>query len=140
MTDSFAGAKLALLNGDHVLTHLRDDFPGLPFPAHWDLPGGGREGDETPEDCVLRELDEEFGLVLTPDRLIWKRRFNWTHKPDRNVWFFGGFIGEAEIASIRFGDEGQYWEMMPIADFLAHGRAVPDLQVRLQIWLGQSAG
>jgi 8-oxo-dGTP diphosphatase len=134
----FHGAKLALLNGDSVLTYLRDDFAHLPFPAHWDLPGGGREGPESPEDCVLRELDEEFGLVMPPERLIWKRLFNWTHRPEHRVWFFGGLISTAEIAAIRFGDEGQYWEMMPIAAFLSHERAISDLQFRLSLWLDDS--
>ena len=67
---SFVGCKLALIHGAHILTYLRDDKPGLHWANMWDLPGGGREGDETPEACVLRELHEEFGLTLarrTPD-------------------------------------------------------------------------
>ena len=32
---------------------------------------------------------------------------------------------QAQIAAIRFGDEGQEWRMMPIAEYLAHPRAVP---------------
>jgi 8-oxo-dGTP diphosphatase len=43
MTD-FVGAKAALVCNGAVLTYLRDDHEGLPWPAHWDLPGGGREG------------------------------------------------------------------------------------------------
>jgi 8-oxo-dGTP diphosphatase len=133
----FGGAKAAFLNGDRVLCYLRDDFAGLPFAGHWDLPGGGREGDETPEDCLLRELFEEFGLRFGPERLVWKRDFRWWHKPEVRVWFFAGMITEAEIAAIQFSDEGQYWEMMPIAEFLAHEKAVPDLQKRLGVWLAE---
>ncbi len=131
----FHGCKGAFLSGDRVLCYLRDDKPGLPFPAHWDLPGGGREGDESPENCLLRELHEEFGLVLPPDRLIWKRVYQWSHKPAVTLWFFGGYLTNADIAAVQFGDEGQEWQMMPIADFLTHDRAVPDLKIRLQIWL-----
>jgi hypothetical protein len=50
MTD-FVGCKAALFCGDALLTYLRDDKPGLPWAAKWDLPGGGREGSETPEAC-----------------------------------------------------------------------------------------
>ncbi|MGL4319457.1 MAG: NUDIX hydrolase [Paracoccaceae bacterium] len=131
----FHGAKVALLLGDHILTYLRDDKPGLPFAAHWDFPGGGREGTETPEECVLRELFEEFGLTLSPDRLIYRRARQWSHKPNITLWFFGGLLTEQDIAAIRFGDEGQEWQMMPIAAFLLHDRAVPDLKVSLQAWL-----
>jgi 8-oxo-dGTP diphosphatase len=136
-TVEFHGCKGAFLCDDRVLCYLRDDKPGLPFPGFWDLPGGGREGDETPEGCLLRELNEEFGLTLSPDRLVWKRSYQWTHRPEITVWFFGGLLTEAEIASVRFGDEGQEWQMMPVSAFLSHDRAVPDLQLRLATWLEQ---
>jgi len=42
-----------------------------------------------------------------------------------------------EIASIRFGDEGQRWQMMPVAEFLAHPQAVPELQRRAMVALGE---
>ena len=105
----FAGSKLALFCGTDLLTYLRDDKPGLPWPATWDLPGGGREGDESPEDCVLRELAEEFGLHLPPNRLLWRREFPAMSDPTRSSWFFAGHITGDEIAAIRFGDEGQFW-------------------------------
>jgi 8-oxo-dGTP diphosphatase len=57
----FAGAKLAALVDGHILTYRRDHKPGIPWPGLIDLPGGGREGDESPSACVLRELQEEFG-------------------------------------------------------------------------------
>jgi 8-oxo-dGTP diphosphatase len=135
MTD-FHGCKGAFICGDRVLCYLRDDTPGLPFPAYWDLPGGGRDGSETAEACLLRELFEEFGLSLAPDRLIWPHARQWSHKPLVTLWFFGGLLTEQDIASIHFGDEGQEWQMMPIPDFLSHPRAVPDLQILLQHWLG----
>ena len=70
----FSGAKIALILGDQLVTYLRDDHAHIPFPGHWDLPGGGREGEESPEACVLRETEEEFGLRLPESRIIWKRR------------------------------------------------------------------
>lgn len=120
----FIGTKLLLVQGDSLLTCLRDDFDHIPFPAHWDLPGGGRDGVETPMDCGLRELHEEFGLHLPPARLTAHRFPSWS-RPDHASWLLSGQITRAEIAAIRFGDEGQEWRMMPIADYLAHPRAVP---------------
>lgn len=133
--DPFTGAKLALLHGDHVLTYLRDDFAHLPWPAHWDFPGGGREGDECPQTCVLRELHEEFALTLPSARLIWARQYpNW-QGAGLQSWFFGGDLSSTDITAIRFGPEGQHWQMMPIAQYLTHPRAVPHLQSRLADWL-----
>ena len=129
----FVGAKAALFCGSGVLTCLRDDRPDLRWPGLWDLPGGGREADETPEDCLLRELREEFGLTLSPDRLLWRRVFPSIMDAAKASVFFGGQLTEAEVAAIRFGDEGQGWEMMPIPRFLTHPRAVPELQRRTGI-------
>lgn len=125
----FRGAKVALLHEGRVLTYRRDLLPGLPFPGCWDLPGGGREGEETAIACVLRETEEEFGLRLSPDRLLWHRVY-----PAEGLLpahFFAGRLTAAEIAAIRFGDEGQEWRMMRIEDFLSHPQAVPQFCARL---------
>jgi 8-oxo-dGTP diphosphatase len=129
----FVGAKAAFFCEGAVLTCLRDEHPGLSWAGHWDLPGGGREGNEGPEDCLLRELQEEFGLTLAPDRLLWRRVFPSMLDASRASVFFGGRLSREEIAAIRFGDEGQGWAMMPVATFLGHGRAVPDMQRRVGI-------
>ena len=128
----FHGAKLLLMHGPCLLTYLRDDFAHLPFPAHWDLPGGGREGQETPAACALRELDEEFSLRLSADRLT-GHVFPSAQRPDMVSWLFTGHLTPVEIASIRFGVEGQEWCMMPVADYLAHPLAVPHFQT----WIRQ---
>ena len=130
---SFAGAKLILAHDGQVLTYQRDDLPHLPWPGHWDLPGGGREGEETPEACVLRELEEEFGLALPADRLIWRRAFPGLLDPSRTGWFFAGVLTGAEIAAIRFGSEGQGWRMMGLTEWLHHPQGVAALQARSRI-------
>lgn len=130
----FIGAKLVLTCGDTLLTALRDDFDWIPWPGHWDLPGGGAEPGETPLTCALRELREEFGLCLPATRL-WGRAFPAPHAGGRESWLFRGRLAPAEIARIRFGDEGQDWRMMPLAEFTAHPRAVPHLRERVARWL-----
>ena len=120
-----------------ILCYQRDDFAHIPWPGMWDLPGGGREGDETAEACVLRELAEEFGLALGPERLIWRRKLPAMLDVRQSSWFFTARIEAAEIAAIRFGDEGQHWRMMPVGRFMAHPLAVPELQRRVGLALGE---
>lgn len=129
----FTGAKAALFCGPAVLVYLRDETPGLRWPGLWDLPGGGREGDEGPETCLLRELEEEFGLRLGPERLVWRRVFPSMVEAGRSSVFFGGWLSPGEVGRVRFGDEGQGWEMMPVSAFLGHSAAVPEMQRRAGI-------
>lgn len=69
----FTGCKIALSCGDKLLTILRDDKASIPWANMWELPGGGREGDESPFESVAREVYEELGIHLTEDCLLWSK-------------------------------------------------------------------
>jgi 8-oxo-dGTP diphosphatase len=134
----FRGAKVALFHGWTVLAMRRDRLPGLAFAGLWDLAGGGREDDETPAACALRELEEEFGLAVPPDRLAYARAYPaWDGVG--TSWFFVAPATRAEAAGVRFGDEGECWEWMPAAAFVAHEGAIPHLRGRLADYLADHA-
>ena len=131
----FIGAKAAFFCHDQILCYLRDDHAGLAWAGHWDLPGGGREAGESPQSCLLRELEEEFGLRFAPDRLTTALRLPSMQGGPEYAWFFAGRITPDDIAAIRFGDEGQYWQMMPVAEFLNHPQGIAPLQARVaRVW------
>lgn len=131
----FHGAKVALISDRHVLTLLRDDVATIPFPDMWDFPGGGREGNETPQDCVLRELHEEFGLGLTAQDLIYSASRDGVLPRQPKIWFFGAVLDGLNPRQIKFGNEGQGWELMPIETYLSHPKAIWHLQDGLQRFL-----
>jgi 8-oxo-dGTP diphosphatase len=128
----FSGAKLALFLGSELLVILRDDKPDIPYPGHWDLPGGGREGQETPQDCALRETREEVGLNLHPEQLVWARHYT---RPRGVVWFFAAHLPKQAAARISFGSEGQGWRLMDAATYITHPLAVPHFAEQLRIYL-----
>ncbi len=131
----FGGAKIILQCEGALITYLRDDTPDIPFRALWDLPGGGAEGLETPIECALRETEEEFALRLPYTRINWSRAYPSTLEPGTFNWFFAAPITQAEIKSIKFAEEGQYWRMMPILTFVNHPRIVPHLQTQIRDFL-----
>jgi len=130
MSGKVIGAKLALFLGDELVVIERDATPGLLWAGYWDLPGGGREGDETPLECVLRETREEIGLALDPKLISWGRCYS-TSSGDRS-WFFLARAPRALADEIIFGDEGQGWALWSAERFLAHDMAVPQFKPRLR--------
>lgn len=129
----FAGAKLAAMIDGRILAYQRDSKPGIPWPGCTDLPGGGREGDESPAACALRELHEEYGIVLPADRIIWARAFAAMDAPGRTSWFLAATLTPADVAAIRFGNEGHSPQLLGIAAFLADPLAIPPLKARLAL-------
>ncbi|ARE73042.1 hypothetical protein B6R96_03075 [Streptomyces sp. Sge12] len=60
------GTAALLVNprGQYLL-HLRDaNKPEICDPGTWSIPGGGREGNESAHEAIVRELKEETGLTV----------------------------------------------------------------------------
>lgn len=131
----FSGAKIAILCDGHLLTLLRDDKPTIPWPGLWDLPGGGREGDETPEQCALRETWEEFGLRLAPETIVYKRVYPGQGAHGLDTWFLVAEVMPGTFDQVVFGDEGQRWEVMTVQAFLGLEQGIVHLQARLREYL-----
>lgn len=127
----FGGTKIALICADAVVAYLRDDKEGIPFPGLWDLPGGGREGDEDPLGCALRETLEEFGLEISRDSVLSLLKYDGASPEALATYFCPARIELHELAKIRFGGEGERWLLMKTWDFVQSSAAVPVLQQRL---------
>ena len=130
MQSKVIGAKIALFLGARLVVLLRDDKPDIPWPAHWDLPGGGIEPGETPLQCALRELQEETTLELDPGLVTWGRDYG-TSSGDLS-WFFCAQAPETLAEQLALQQEGQALELWTARQFLEHEKAVPQFKSRLQ--------
>lgn len=131
----FTGSKIALICGDKVLIILRDDKDDIPCPNMWELPGGGREGDESPFECVAREVYEELGIHLTEDCLLWSKVYPSMLFADKQSVFLVGQLTQNQFDNIVFGDEGQGYQLMNVKEFLSSSQVVPQLQDRVRDYL-----
>jgi 8-oxo-dGTP diphosphatase len=71
------GSVILLVNPQgKVAFQLRDDRPDVSYANHWGLFGGWQERDESPEETIVREMQEELGLSLDCLQLkyLWRQR------------------------------------------------------------------
>ena len=72
-----SGSSIIFVNDKkEILLFLRDDKPGLPYRNMWDVPGGHVEENETPKECIIREMKEEMNLDLKDFQLLCQTEFD----------------------------------------------------------------
>ncbi|RDU96933.1 NUDIX hydrolase [Trinickia dinghuensis] len=67
--------------------------------SHWDIPKGQGDPGETPIDAALRELREETGVVLAPERLRDLGRF--AYRPEKDLHLFAVRVRDGEVDHSR---------------------------------------
>ncbi|MDA7423681.1 NUDIX hydrolase [Thalassococcus lentus] len=120
--EDFTGAKIMVFAGKDLLVLHRDHTPGISWPGYLDLPGGGREGQESPLHCALRELREELGLTVSEvDTIFAHRRVGETGVS----YFYAAHLDHEIRDQVVFGNEGAGWAVMPPSEFAGHPNAIP---------------
>ena len=86
-------------DGQVLLCHRRD-------MDAWNLPGGGLEPGELPNECVVREIHEETGLVAEVEKLV-----GVYGKPGRNEVIFSFIckITGGELSLTNESDNNRYF-------------------------------
>ena len=131
-----AGASIIFYNSlEQVLLFLRDDDATILYPNMWDLPGGHVEPEETPRQCIVREMKEEMELELSDFDLLNKKEFKdrieYTfykhinlrieqinlHEGQKLAWFS---LEEATNKTLAYG----FHEIL--ADFVSYIKKEPD--------------
>lgn len=92
----------------------------IAFGGWWCFPGGGIEPGEKPAEALIREVQEEVGLEIEPDREIWR----W-QQPDGGLvltWWLTRLVDEqaevranpAEVAEVRWVVPDDFCRLEPI--------------------------
>jgi 8-oxo-dGTP diphosphatase len=68
MRDTIVVAAGVVEREGHILAAKRKR--GAHLEGHWEFPGGKLEPDESPEECLVRELEEELGVVVRPGSVL----------------------------------------------------------------------
>jgi mutator protein MutT len=50
-----------------------------PLGSCWEFPGGKLESGETPEECAVREVQEEVGIVVQPQKILDSLWYDYPH-------------------------------------------------------------
>jgi 8-oxo-dGTP diphosphatase len=82
-----------------VLLLLRDNSPEIRDPNCWQLPGGGVENGETPDEAIKRELQEEIGII--------PRSLRFLISPSAETHAYLARLTNEEVKNIKKGNEGK---------------------------------
>ena len=123
---SDAVAALLILEDGSYVMQLRDDIPGIFFPAHWGCFGGAIDKDESPELALKRELREELEFEVGAARRF--TRFDFDFAPHgygsvTRIYF------EVQVPRAAFGSfvlhEGVKYRAMTGEAVLAERKVTP---------------
>ncbi len=130
----FIVAKGLVFIGDKIITYRRDhktdESPGL-----IDLPGGLREGNESPFETFKREVQEEFGIDIFPDDIEFSFTVPSRKEPDKKVCFFVTKPLKINSSDIILGSEGTEWMLMSTEEFVSRPDIMEAQKQRVQKYL-----
>lgn len=130
----FNGAKGMVFFGDEMLVYRRDHKTTV-SPGCIDLPGGGREGEETPFKAFQRELKEEFGVIIKEKEIVFSCLIPSVMEPGKKSFFMVAVIENFVAKDIVFGDEGTEWLLITPEEFITRTDCIERQQKRVEKYL-----
>lgn len=130
----FNGAKGIVFLGDKVLVYRRDNKTDN-NPGKIDLPGGGREGDESPFETFQREAKEEFGIDITKEEVDFSSTIPSVAEPGKKSYFIVAKLPSSKESNIVFGDEGSEWMLMTPEEFINRPDGIERQQKRFEKYM-----
>jgi len=74
-------SSLLLLEGNNIVIQLRDNKSKIRYPGLFSVFGGALEENETPEEALIREINEELPFLnIKEKKFEFYKRFDWKDK------------------------------------------------------------
>jgi 8-oxo-dGTP diphosphatase len=118
----FVAAALIVREGKVLIGQRR---PDQPMASQWEFPGGKIEAGESPEQALVRELEEELGIHAVIGPHITHIRHNYRHGGAVDLQFFAVHEFSGEIVN-RIYNEVRWTKLedLPGYEFLAADRGL----------------
>lgn len=130
----FNGAKGLVFLADKIITYRRD-HKTTRFPGCIDLPGGGREGNESPFQTFKREIKEEFGLDIQESDIDFSATVRSIVEPAKNSYFVVTKPLSFKPSDVVFGNEGSEWLLLTPEEFVNRPDGIERQQKRVKKYL-----
>ena len=121
---NFHGAKGLIFIDGKILVYRRDGRTSS-FPFCIDLPGGGREPNESPFETFRREVKEEFSVTLESHDIVYSKKYASVIDSSMEAYFL-----VAKPSNVRRQDVVPSYEVpkpmfMDIEEYLTTTDAIP---------------
>ncbi len=124
----FRIAVRGLIERDGCFLLLRRTKPARGEMGYWELPGGGLDFGESPEQALRREIDEETGLTVS----IGEPLCVWHHLRDNAVQIIGMTLRcQLTGGSVKLSDEHDDYAWLTIEQ-IEQKKVFPELLSELQ--------
>ncbi|MAG24031.1 hypothetical protein CMI47_00480 [Candidatus Pacearchaeota archaeon] len=130
----FHAAVAIIYNDKNEVLLLKRSDDCESYPGHWNFPGGGPENDETPEQCVSREVFEETSLMIKPEDFYFLDILE-KEGTDKHIWFF---IYEGAADNVEIDEESSEYKWVKTAKLSEYKMIpTPDYLLKvISIWGG----
>lgn len=130
----FNGAKGFVFIGEKILCYRRDNKTTR-FPLMIDLPGGGREENESPFETFTREVKEEFGIEIKKENIVYCKPHQSIIEPSKQSYFIVAKLEKDFESKIIFGNEGLEFLLLSVDDYLNRNDVIERHKGRLREYL-----
>lgn len=106
--------------GDVLVVYSSDEF--------WGTPGGALDPGENPADAIVREVREELGVEVEPERVLAVYSFNVTYPHGDQVAYSSVAFRCRIVSGELHSADGEIleWDWIPPAEVAARGIPVPE--------------